>query len=256
MAIRGQASSALRQGEEYEEVQIGRGAVFGNMFAMRKDGSDRNAVCDGYEELLHDLEHADVHAIGRRRGVNLAVREDGEIMKYTWRGQTHGYDDAEHGQRLRTALQELASDMRRGKRVRLMCSCAPERCHGDSIARHVWRGLEAEDAAAGAHAEAAAEAGRSGEASSSGAATVAGASAEARAETAAPTGGEQIEVGDRRAGKQGARGKRSREGAEIREESRKAWRKAMSKAKKRKKAAEAGGAATARGEQPAWRSET
>ena len=51
-------------------------------------------------------------------------------------------------------------------------------------------------------------------------------------------------------------GKRSREGAEIREESRKAWRKAMSKAKKRKKAAEAGGAATARGEQPAWRSET
>ena len=82
-----------------------------------------------------------------------------------------------------------------------MCSCAPKRCHGDSIARHVWRGLEAEDEAAEAHAAAAAEAGRGGEAASSGAATVAGASAEARAETAAPTGGEQIEVGDRRAGK-------------------------------------------------------
>ena len=199
---------ALRQQGVYEEIQIGRGTVFGNMFAMRKGGNDRNAVCDGYEELLHDLEHADVHAIGKRRGVNLAVREDGEIMKYTWRGQTHGYDDAEHGQRLRTALQELAKDTRRGKRVRLMCSCAPERCHGDSILKHVWRGLEAEGKAAEAHAAAAAEAGRSGEASSSGADTVAGASAEARAETAAPTGGEQIEVGDRRAGKQGARGNR------------------------------------------------
>jgi hypothetical protein len=145
----------------YEEIQIhvhvGRGTVFGNMFAMRKDGSDRNAVCDGYEELLHDLEHADVHAIGRRRGVHLAVREGGGMMKYTWRGQTHDYDDAEHGQRLRTALQELARDVRRGKRVRLMCSCAPERCHGDSIARHVRRGLEAEDAAAEAHAAAAKE---------------------------------------------------------------------------------------------------
>jgi len=95
---------ALRQQGVYEEIQIGRGTVFGNMFAMRKGGNDRNAVCDGYEELLHNLEHADVHAIGRRRGVNLAVREDGGMMKYTWRRQTHGYDDAEHGQRLRAAL--------------------------------------------------------------------------------------------------------------------------------------------------------
>ena len=117
------------------------------------------------------------------------------MFTYTCRGQRHEYDDAEHRQRLRTALQELASDVRRGKRVRLMCSCAPERCHGDSVARHVRRRLEAEDAAAEAHAAAAAEKRRSGGASSSGADTVAGASAEARAETAAPTGGEQIEVG-------------------------------------------------------------
>ena len=220
------------------------------MFAMRKGGNDRNAVCDGYEELLHDLEHADVHAIGKRRGVNLAVREDGEIMKYTWRGQTHGYDDAEHGQRLRAALQELASDTRRGKRVRLMCSCAPERCHGDSIARHMWGKLEAEDAAAGAHAEAAAEAGRSGEASSSGAATVAGASAEVRAEAAAPTGGEQIEAGDRRVDEQRARGKRSREGAKVQEEALKKRQKERSKAKKKRKAAEERDAATAGGERP------
>ena len=41
-----------------------------------------------------------------------------------------------------------------------MCSCAPERCHGDSIAKHVRRGLEAGDAgdvAAAANAAAAEE---------------------------------------------------------------------------------------------------
>ena len=99
MAIRGQApgkheaaaqprtaAQARPRGEEYEEVQIGRGTVFGNMLAMRKDGSaDRDAVCSGYEELLHDLGHADVHAIGRRRCVNMAMRANGEVMKYMWR---------------------------------------------------------------------------------------------------------------------------------------------------------------------------
>ena len=78
--------------------------------------------------------------------------------------------------------------------------------------------------------------------------TVAGASAEARAETAAPTGGKQIEVADRRAGKQR---KRSREGAKGQEESLKKQQKERSKAKKKRKAAEKRDVATAGCERPA-----
>ncbi|WP_211232682.1 DUF4326 domain-containing protein [Marinobacterium litorale] len=81
-------------------IYIGRGSPFGNPFPIKKDGDDRNTVCDKYEVYFH------------------------QEMKRS-------------GSPLKAAVEHLIAEASQGKEILLKCFCKPLRCHGDTIKKYV-----------------------------------------------------------------------------------------------------------------------
>ena len=117
--------------EGFADVRVDRQTVFGNPFPMGEGGGDeacREAVCDACDALLADPAGADVDGIAATFGVCVDAR---------FRGRTAELD---------RALGGLEARLRAGESLRLMCWCAPSRCHGDGIARCLQRRLGGESA--------------------------------------------------------------------------------------------------------------
>ena len=109
--------------EGFAAVCVDRSTVLGNPFKMGSDGHDdslRDAVCDAYADLLAAPSGADPTAIGNLHGVAVDPR----------------FADAAKSERARTiALCQLKSRLLRGESLRLLCWCAPRRCHAETIAK-------------------------------------------------------------------------------------------------------------------------
>ena len=102
------------------EVLVNRSSPLGNPFKMGVDGKDerfRDAVCDAFDELLNGPMDADAGAIAREFGVPI----DGRFGR------------PEMGAPRAAELRALASRVRGGESLRLMCHCHPRRCHAHSI---------------------------------------------------------------------------------------------------------------------------
>ena len=113
----------------FSDVRIDRRTKFGNPFPMGQDGHDesyRDAVCDACDELVDDPLGADQHRIAERRGLHVDPR----------------FGDARALRTLDEALRELEERAQAGEKLRLLCWCAPKRCHGHGIARRIIRNVE------------------------------------------------------------------------------------------------------------------
>ena len=86
-----------------------------NMFVLRRGGS-RDAVCDAFDDVLAG---STVAAAARRHGIAAA---DVDVRH----AAVPASDRA-------AALAELRERRRKGERLQLVCCCAPERCHADSL---------------------------------------------------------------------------------------------------------------------------
>ena len=110
-------------------MRIDRRTTFGNPFPMGQDGHDesyRDAVCDACDELVDDPLGADQHRIAERRGLHVDPR----------------FGDARALRTLDEALRELEERAQAGEKLRLLCWCAPKRCHGHGIAKRIIRNVE------------------------------------------------------------------------------------------------------------------
>jgi hypothetical protein len=97
----------------------------GRHFYDGHDESLRDAVCIAYDEILDDPLAADVSAIAARHGLHVDHRF----------AMAHARTEHE------AELQRLEGRLRAGESLRLMCWCAPKRCHAAGIARCLNRRL-------------------------------------------------------------------------------------------------------------------
>ena len=121
-----------RRPEGAEDRRVDRGTPFGNPFPIDPtDDQAREAACDAYAALLQgDPAHIDVMQIAARYGLRVDQR-------YAPRRATHA---------LHRALRQLerdVSELQPGKSIRLMCHCAPKRCHAHVIAHDIRLRLRA-----------------------------------------------------------------------------------------------------------------
>ena len=132
---------------ECEDVPVDRRSAFGNMFIMRDDGSDREGVCDAYEEVLRCTRCDEGAGLADQvRGMGNEARD--AVVRHALQGiaNRHGvWLDERHGgyrawRGLVRAIDAQVELEREGRRRRYVCHCWPERCHGQGIATEVaWR---------------------------------------------------------------------------------------------------------------------
>ena len=114
----------------FDDVGVDRRTPLGNPFLMGADGRDerlRDEACEACAEWLEDPERASAESIGARRGLRVDPRF----------GATSGA-----GAAAARAMQQLEARLRSGENLRLMCWCAPKRCHGDGIAEMLARRVD------------------------------------------------------------------------------------------------------------------
>ena len=103
-----------------ERVHVRTSVCLLHACMCRHDESKRNAVCTAFADLLSSAS-AEVPAIAAAHG-----------LQYDSRFATA---DAAH--KRTSALQALAARVRGGESLRLLCHCAPKRCHAESIAARI-----------------------------------------------------------------------------------------------------------------------
>ena len=114
----------------FTDIRIDRQSALGNPFPMGADGHDesfRDAVCEACVELLEDPARADVESIAMRHGLRVDSRF----------GSASGA-----GAAAERAMRELEARLRAGENLRLLCWCAPKRCHGNGIAEVLVQRVE------------------------------------------------------------------------------------------------------------------
>jgi hypothetical protein len=123
-----------RRPEGAEDRRVDRGTPLGNPFPidMTDDGA-RETACEAYATLVQgDPERLNVQEIAVQLGLCVDRR-------YTSRGAVRA---------MHRALRQLEHDvtaLRPGKSIRLMCHCAPKRCHAHVIAHEIQRRLRTRD---------------------------------------------------------------------------------------------------------------
>lgn len=110
-----------RPADSQSNVNIQRRTPLGNPLVMRRE-SERDAVVDGYREILE--ERATPEEIAGRYDPPLEVDEMARKVTREEREE---------------AFARVLRRMMAGERVRLVCGCAPRRCHGDIIAARLCR---------------------------------------------------------------------------------------------------------------------
>ena len=104
------------------DVDIQRGTPLGNPLLMRRGECERDAVVDGYRDVLERGET--VGEVAARRSPCLEI--DRRAARVT-RGEREA------------AFAAVLERMLAGERVRLVCACVPKRCHGHVIAARLRR---------------------------------------------------------------------------------------------------------------------
>lgn len=114
------------------EVRVDRQSVLGNPFPMGKDGRDerlRDAVCDAFAELLG----APGERTAAEAAVAAATADEQTIARRHGLGSVDGRFVGRAAERA-AAIESLAKRVASGESLRLMCWCAPKRCHAEAIA--------------------------------------------------------------------------------------------------------------------------
>jgi hypothetical protein len=123
-----------RRPEGAEDRRVDRGTPLGNPFPidMTDDGA-RETACEAYAALIQgDPESLNVQEIAASLGLLVDRR-------YTSRGAVRA---------MHRALRQLEHDvtaLRPGTSIRLMCHCAPKRCHAHVLAHEIRRRLRTRD---------------------------------------------------------------------------------------------------------------
>jgi hypothetical protein len=109
---------------------VDRTTACGNPFLIAPNNErERNAACRAYAELIHgDPESPDVRKLATEYGLRVDLK----------------FATPEAKQARDNALRQLERDvltLHRGTSIRLMCHCAPKRCHAHAIAREIRRRL-------------------------------------------------------------------------------------------------------------------
>lgn len=145
------------------EICCDADTIFGNPFDAKKldesnkwipDESLRDTVCDAYEEFLHCLLH---HSSNSDNLLQMAshickrfeLREN--LIRTSWRYEFGSL----HANEFRNALRELTELVRcrqsadplqtpGDRTTRLICWCAPNRCHIEALAKHIDRCIDME----------------------------------------------------------------------------------------------------------------
>ena len=113
-----------------------RGSPLGNPFVLRdpRDSRGRDIVCDAYDALL---------GMALMGGGGKGPASTAEVAAF---GRVFGHEGPLGPWDAVGACAEIDRlvSLSRTREVRLRCSCGDERCHGESIARHVrqereWR---------------------------------------------------------------------------------------------------------------------
>jgi len=118
------------------EVLCNRQSVLGNPFDMKKREDLRDAVLDAYADFLQAVatgaSRVDIEGLAQKRGMPR------DHCGRDWRVL---YDAGGGACGVRAALAELRAliggHKRRGERLRLICHCAPRRCHTSILAAHL-----------------------------------------------------------------------------------------------------------------------
>ena len=123
---------AARRPRGAEDRRVDRTTAYGNPFLVNPTNDrERDAACAAYDELIGgDTMGANVRDIATRHGLEVDPRFEGQKA-------TNARNDA---------LQRLERDvltLRPGQCIRLLCHCAPKRCHAHVIAREIQRRLRA-----------------------------------------------------------------------------------------------------------------
>ena len=123
---------AARRPRGAEDRRVDRTTAYGNPFLVNPTNDrDRDAACAAFDELIRDdTKGANVRDIATRYGLEIDPRFEGQKA-------TNARIDA---------LQRLERDaltLRPGQCIRLMCHCAPKRCHAHVIANEIQRRLRA-----------------------------------------------------------------------------------------------------------------
>lgn len=135
-------SLGLRNGKATCEVLCNRMSLLGNPFHMKKNEALRHAVCDAFGEYLNTVMQAKPRELLNLGPLlSLAARiapkyglSPGVHFSQDWCRDFGSREPAE----LRSTFVALGSLVRaraaRGETVRLLCHCAPRRCHCEDIA--------------------------------------------------------------------------------------------------------------------------
>ena len=120
-----------RRPEGAEDRRVDRGTPLGNPFPIdTTDDGARESACAAYAALIQgDPGSLNVQEIAAPRGLRVDRR-------YTSRGAIRAMHHA-----LRQ-LEQIVTALRPGKSIRLMCHCAPKRCHAHVLAHEIQRRLQ------------------------------------------------------------------------------------------------------------------
>jgi hypothetical protein len=121
---------AAQRPEGAIDRRVDRTTACGNPFLIAPNNErERNAACRAYAELIHgDPESPDVRKLATEYGLRVDLK----------------FATPEAKQARDNALRQLERDvltLHRGTSIRLMCHCAPKRCHAHAIAREIRRRL-------------------------------------------------------------------------------------------------------------------
>jgi hypothetical protein len=121
---------AAQRPEGAIDRRVDRTTACGNPFLIAPNNErERNAACRAYAELIHgDTEGPNVRKLAAAYGLRVDPK----------------FDRPETTQARDNALRQLERDvltLHQGTSIRLMCHCAPKRCHAHAIASEIRRRL-------------------------------------------------------------------------------------------------------------------
>ena len=121
---------AAQRPEGAIDRRVDRKTACGNPFLIAPNNDrERNAACKAYAELIHgDTESPNVRKLATAYGLRVDPR----------------FDRPEATRARDNALRQLERDvltLHQGASIRLMCHCAPKRCHAHAIASEIRRRL-------------------------------------------------------------------------------------------------------------------
>jgi len=107
--------------ETKQGYRCDRASALGNPFEMKSE-RDRDAVCDAFSDYLDTVLRTKAPPSYVAKAI--AAKYELQIAK-AWRSPSY--------EQVRDAIAALRAKVQQGKAVRLLCWCAPKRCHCETV---------------------------------------------------------------------------------------------------------------------------